>query len=873
MMLPPLKHVTKHRLRSNSFIIYTILNPTSASSHAAYTSPAPSPSPSTPSTSAAFLVSRNDIASSFKAWFASRQAPPDPLLHCIFQILSSPASDEGLSAALSALSLPLSERFVIRVLRHGAARRDILPCLKFFDWAGCQPGFHPTRATFVVIFHILSRARLKPLLLDFLDAFRRRLFHHRVRFHDILVLGYAIAGEPQKALHAFARMRFGGLDLDSFAYHVLLDSLVDQNYLNAFDVIVRQIRRRGFETHFTNVIVVKHLCKERRLEEAEEYLRNIVCRGDQLQGPEVSFTVAALCESFRFDRALELVRQFGSSGLVPLDNAYGAWIKGLVQGGRVDEALEFFTQKKHSEGYFPATVRYNVLIYRLLRENRLQQVYDLLMDMNESCIPPDLVTMNAVLCFFCKVGMADVAVELYNSRSEFGLSLNHLARKYLILTLCWDGSVNEAYSVLRSSVVRGYFPDEQTFYTLARALCRESKIDEMKELMYIAVGRNFVPRASIYGKFIMSLCRAGRVEDAYLLHGELRNAAARVSYLKMIKGFVKLSRGDIAAQLLVEMKGKGHKLTRPLCKAVICCLLEMDNARWRVFNLLEMLARIEHSCLTYNFFLEGAGHALKPELARELYEVMLRNGIRPNTSSHTLVLRGYLRSGRISDALNFFNDVRHWGLAGKRLYNSLIVGLCNSSKIDIAHEMLFSMLRVGLNPNVECYELLVQKLCSLRRYHEAMHIVNVYQKTGRPLTSFIGNVLLYHSLISPELYDTCIHLRGVEEGGFSGNSILSLTIGAFSGRVKVRHNIKDLEQLIEKCFPLNIFTYNLLLKQVAKNDMDKARLLFGRICQKGYAPNWWTYDIMVRGFSNHGRRDEAKWWFEEMFRKGFYYHR
>lgn len=609
------------------------------------------------------------------------------------------------------------------------------------------------------------------------------------------------------------------------------------------------------------------------MEEAEEYLNSIVCRGDELQGPEVSFIIGALCESFRFDRAVELVRQFGSCGLVPLDHAYGTWIKGLVQSGRVDEALEFFKQKKDSEGYIPATVRYNVLICRLLRENRLRHVYDLLMDMNESCIPPDLVTMNAVLCFFCKVGMADIAMELYNSRSKFGLSLNHLACKYLILTLCWDGSVKEAFSVVRSSVGRGYFPDEQTFYTLASALCRESKIDEMKELMYLAVGRNFVPHASTYDKFIMALCQAGRVEDAYLLHGELKNAAATESYLKMIKGFVKLSRGDIAARLLVEMKGKGQKLKSPLFKAVIGCLLGMDNARWRVFNLLEMLAHIEHSCKIYNFFIEGAGHAGKPDLAREVFEVMQRNGITPNLHPYIFMLQGYLKSGRISDALNFFNDVRLRGLAGKRLYNALITGLCKSNKADIAREMLFSMLRVGLNPSIECYELVVQKLCSLGRYHEAMHIVNVYEKMGRPLTSFIGNVLLYHSLISPQLYDTCVHLRGVEEGGFSGNPLLTLMIGAFSGCVRVRHYVKDLEQLIEKCFPLDIFTYNLLLRQVAKSDMNIACMLFGRICQRGYEPNCWTYDIMIRGYSDHGRRDKAKRWLEKMFRRGFYHDR
>ncbi|KAL2326313.1 hypothetical protein Fmac_025371 [Flemingia macrophylla] len=58
-----------------------------------------------------------------------------------------------------------------------------------------------------------------------------------------------------------------------------------------------------------------------------------------------------------FDRALELVRQFGNSGLVLLDNAYGA--------------LEFFTRKKHSEGYFPA-------ITMLCRESKIDEMKELM---------------------------------------------------------------------------------------------------------------------------------------------------------------------------------------------------------------------------------------------------------------------------------------------------------------------------------------------------------------------------------------------------------------------------------------------------------------------------------------------------------------
>ena len=40
---------------------------------------------------------------------------------------------------------------------------------------------------------------------------------HRVRFYDTLVMGYAVSGKPEIALQLFAKMRFQGLDLDSFA--------------------------------------------------------------------------------------------------------------------------------------------------------------------------------------------------------------------------------------------------------------------------------------------------------------------------------------------------------------------------------------------------------------------------------------------------------------------------------------------------------------------------------------------------------------------------------------------------------------------------------------------------------------------------------
>ncbi|XP_057726862.1 pentatricopeptide repeat-containing protein At1g71210, mitochondrial [Arachis stenosperma] len=822
-MLQPLKHVTKCRSLFSSFLIH-INNPSSFSS-----------SSSSSSSHNCHTVLRSYI----KDWFNTR----DPLITRIFQILSSTdsSSDAALDASLAALTLPrLDESFVLTVLHHGTAAADVYPCLRFFDWAGRQSGFHHTRGTFSAIFRILARNRSMSTIIEFLQSFRRRgpAFYPRARFNDTLVIGYAIAGKPEIALQLFGKMRFNGLDLDTFGYHVLLNALVEESYFDAVNDIIRQIRMRGFENRYTNVLIMKSLCKQGKLDEAEVFLFGLVDGGKKLHGSEVSILVRALCRSNRFDHAVRLVSEFGDSGVVPLDHAYGVWIRGLVQGGRLDEALDFFKQKKENKGYIPGLARYNVLIYRLLREDRLDEVYDLFMDMYETAVPPNTVTMNAVLCFFCKKGMVDDALDLFKSRSEFMLSPNHMAYKYLILTLCWDGNAKEAFSVLKSSIDHHFIPDRRTFTRLANVLCRECMIDEMKELLHLALKWKIMPNASMYDNFITALCRAGRVEDSYL------------------------NRGDIAARLLVEMKEKGHKVTPALCRVVLCCLLQMDNSRSRFFSLFEMLSHNDRQHYIYDCFIDAAGHAKQAELAWKVLELMQRNGIQPTSSSLSLMLKAYLKSGRTSDALIFFNNVWSRGLATKKLYNCFVIFLCKSKNPEPAYQFFLKMLEDGLNPSIECYEILVQELCSSERYHEAVNLVDMYEKMGRRLTSFLGNILLYRSMFSPEVYNACVRLRGVKEEGKTDWSMLSFVVGAFRRHHRVSH-VEDLEKLIAKCFPLDIYTYNLLLRKAWKSDKEQACQLFERMCQRGFEPNQWIYSTMVDGFKRHGMRDKAERWFQE----------
>ncbi|MCI06075.1 pentatricopeptide repeat-containing protein, partial [Trifolium medium] len=248
----------------------------------------------------------------------------------------------------------------------------------------------------------------------------------------------------------------------------------------------------------------------------------------------------------------------------------------------------------------------------------------------------------------------------------------------------------------------------------------------------------------------------------------------------------------------------------------------MDNPILRVFNLLDRLTHGKPDVQIFNFFIDGAVHANKSDLAREVYDLMVRSNIVPTIISQALVLNSYLKSGRIYYALKFFDSLRRQGVVSKKLYTSMVIGLCKNNKANIAHDFLFEMLNAELNPGIECYESLVQKLCSLKRYHEAINLVQVYMKTGRRLTSFLGNIFLFHSLRSPGVYDICVQIGGAEEGESSPISTLSFVIGAFSGCLRVNHSIEELEELIAMCFPPDMYTYNLLLRRITNYDMNQA---------------------------------------------------
>ncbi|KAG9452985.1 hypothetical protein H6P81_005889 [Aristolochia fimbriata] len=800
------------------------------------------------------------IALELKEWFGYNK--DSDIINTIYDIIQS---KENPDEALSRLNLRLNEKFVVEVLRCRRNSKDVLPCLKFFDWAGRQPGYHHTRGAFHTILKILRQAKRVLDIEHWLQHFSEHQNIYRVRFHDMLVMGYAMVGEVDTALKRLAKMRFHGLDLNSFAYHVLLNSLVEENRFKAVDMIFEQISLRGLENSVTCCLRLKSLIRQNKLEEAKNYVLELEKSNFKFNRNIISSIVSSLCKQGNFQEAQSFVERFRNSTCVDLSRSYSILVNYLLESKDGLAAFEFL---KRNKAEIHEVFCYHKLIFWFLRENRFEEVYDLLVDMVEDGIVPDRLTMNAVLCFFCKGGMVDVAKELYKSRQEVGLSMNGPTYNHLICALCREGNTDEAYRVLEDCLKHGCFPSKKTFTILIDNLCRDGKLDRMGNLINVALESKVILDNEVCNKCILSLCRAGYADVGYLIPRALSKPGSIINkdvVYHLIDGLVKLKRGDLVTTLLLEKHKYGSTPSRSSYLTVIRFLCETDQLK-EVSDLLEKHLTGEESTdrRIYNYFIYGAGYAGKPEIVEELFARMVRREIRPGLATKILLLRSFLKSKKIDTALNYFKKFVEMEKPGTKMYNAMIVGLSQVGRFHDAFKIWKEMRENKLIPSLVSYEELIKVLCASKEYDIVVKVLNDVEQSGRLASSFICNTLIVHSLQDPTFRWAWPQ--------YSESSRLNLQplVSVFSGKIRLR-DPENLDQFVQGFYPADLFTYNVLLKELSRTGrMDYASILFDKIRQNGFQPNRFTYDTMLYGFCKHGQCEKVKALEKEMECRGLF---
>ena len=310
----------------------------------------------------------------------------DELLNRVFETIGQHGEDkETLGVALSQLGLSLDESLVSGVLLMVMLEMRFILVLNSLFGLVIKYAFVILVLLIMLFFKILSKSEGMNTILDLLEAYKwtRDLNVHRnVTFRTFMVIGYAVAGKPDVALQLLARTCFQGHDADAFSYHVLLNSLIEHSFLEAFEVVYKLISSRGFGNAVTRFLKVKYLCKEKLLDEGKgNYCRS----GDRFgYAQALSFLVDGFCQNVSLVKAGKLIEEISELGVVPMEPGCGIWLTNLVQARDIDAAFPVPEEQGSLEGCVPDVYQCNFLLFRLLKDNRLEDVYDLLIEMKEN---------------------------------------------------------------------------------------------------------------------------------------------------------------------------------------------------------------------------------------------------------------------------------------------------------------------------------------------------------------------------------------------------------------------------------------------------------------------------------------------------------
>ncbi|KAA3458532.1 pentatricopeptide repeat-containing protein mitochondrial [Gossypium australe] len=182
----------------------------------------------------------------------------------------------------------------------------------------------------------------------------------------------------------------------------------------------------------------------------------------------LNMIIKAYSKCLDVDGAIRVYREMGLYGCEPNAYTYGYIFKGLCEKGRVLQGFGLFKEMRE-KGLVPKGSAYMILICSLAMEQRLDDAVDVVYDMLENSMAPDLLTYKTVIendwslwsknkavlvymiliCSLATEQRLDDAFDVVYDMLEHSMALYLLTYKTVLEELCGEGKSNDAFELLK----------------------------------------------------------------------------------------------------------------------------------------------------------------------------------------------------------------------------------------------------------------------------------------------------------------------------------------------------------------------------------------------------------------------------------------
>ncbi|KAF3439182.1 hypothetical protein FNV43_RR17457 [Rhamnella rubrinervis] len=263
----------------------------------------------------------------------------------------------------------------------------------------------------------------------------------------------------------------------------------------------------------------------------------------------------------------------------------------------------------------------------------------------------------------------------------------------------------EAILLYTRMVPEGVLPDEFTFSSVFKAFSELGLVNQGQQahglsvVLGLEVSNVFVGSALVdmYAKF-------GKMKDARLVSNRVMDKDV-VLFTALIVGYNQQGDGGGALEVFGNMINQGIKANE----------------------------------YTFASILITCGNLEDLSVGKLVHGLAIKSGFESAVASQTSLLTMYARCGLIIDSLNVFNKILH---PNQVTWTSLIVGLVQNDKAELALSKFREMIRSSLSPNSFTLSSVIQACSSLAMLESGKQIHTIVMKFGLDTDGYAGAALI-----------------------------------------------------------------------------------------------------------------------------------
>ncbi|KAI3964757.1 hypothetical protein MKW92_017609 [Papaver armeniacum] len=387
-----------------------------------------------------------------------------------------------------------------------------------------------------------------------------------------------------------------------------------------------------------------------------------------------------------------------------------------VKCGEIKDAHMLFDRMGHRD-----VVSWSVLVAGYARQGYVDEAKKLFNEMRDSGVEPNLITWNGLIAGFNYNGLASESVALLHKMHSEGFKPDGTSISSVLPMIGQLEDLKVGIQVHSYVIKQGLGADKWVVSALidmyGKCGCASELLQVFKEMAHMDVGS--------CNALVCGLSRNGRVADALEMFRQFNNQGIKlnvVSWTSMIASCTQNGKDVEALELFGEMQVAGVKPNSvtipcilPACaniaalmrgKAAHCFSLRRD-----IFEdvyvgtaLIDMYAKCgklgdAHICfdrmttrnlVSWNAMIGGYAMHGKAKEAIEIFELMKKDGEKPNFISFTCILSACSQSGLAEEGWNYFKSMSlDYGIDARiEHYACMITLLGRSGRIEEAYSVV-----------------------------------------------------------------------------------------------------------------------------------------------------------------------------------------